>query len=129
MRIPILLITHDSLGEVLIDLAKQIIDPLPTEVRALSVSFLCDAEQTYRLAKKRCEELGGGAEILILTDLYGSTPGNIATRLYQKDRRHIISGLNLPMLLRALNYCGNNLGDLTAKVADGARDGIRDCKP
>lgn len=129
MHTAILLITHNNLGEVLTNLAKEIIRPLPTKVKALSVPFSCDTEKIYQLAKNYCEKSGGTAGTLILTDLYGSTPGNIATRLYKKDCRHIISGINLPMLLRALNYCGNDLTELTVKVAAGGRDGIKEYKP
>ena len=129
MRTAILLITHDNLGKVLIDLAKRIVDPFPPKVAALSIPFSCDTEEMYRLAKQHCDELEDGAGILILTDLYGSTPGNVAIRLYEEGRHHIVSGVNFPMLLRALNYSSEGLTELTGKVTVGGRDGIKEYKP
>jgi len=62
--------------------------------------------------------------VLILTDLYGSTPSNIANRLIDTHNARAISGANLPMLLRILNYPDMDLEALCDKAADGARDGI-----
>ena len=62
--------------------------------------------------------------MLILTDLYGSTPSNIANRLIDTHNASVISGANLPMLLRILNYPEMSLEALCDKAANGARDGI-----
>lgn len=125
----ILMITHDGLGQVLIDLSRAIVNPLPTKVEAMQVPFSSATEAMYQRAKKRCDEMEKAGGILILTDLYGSTPGNIATRLYAENRRHVVTGLNLPMLLRALNYCTDNVADLAARAVAGGCDGIREYRP
>ncbi|OZB83772.1 MAG: PTS fructose transporter subunit IIA, partial [Halothiobacillus sp. 13-55-253] len=69
-------------------------------------------------------DLDQGDGVLVLTDMYGSTPSNIAHRLKEKNRVHVISGVNLPMVVRAMNYPQLNLADMTERVASGGREGI-----
>ncbi len=64
---------------------------------------------------------------LILTDLFGSTPSNIASRLQQfqeSDKIRIVAGLNLPMLIRVMNYPHLALDELTQKAVSGGKDGV-----
>ena len=61
------------------------------------------------MASHACSELDEGYGVLVLTDLYGSTPSNIAHQLMDRHRINIISGTNIPMLLRILNYQYSNL--------------------
>jgi len=63
----------------------------------------------------------------VLTDLYGSTPYNIAAVLCQRDAVCILSGVNLPMLVRVLNYPGLALAELTEKALSGGHDGVFIC--
>ena len=62
--------------------------------------------------------------MLVLTDLYGSTPSNIATRLIDRHKLSVISGVNIPMLIRTLNYPEMDMDALCEKAINGARDGI-----
>ena len=127
MPTPILLITHDGIGEELLKTAAAIQTPA-AEARALPVPFSCDPEQTAARARLLCDEMDRGAGVLILTDLYGATPCNVATRLCASGsasgKRRVVSGVNLPMLLRALNYCDLGIEELAAKAAEGGRGGI-----
>jgi PTS system ascorbate-specific IIA component len=63
--------------------------------------------------------------VLILTDAFGSTPSNIAHRIAQRSRANVISGVNLPMLIRIFNYCSDSLDSLTQKAAEGGIRGIQ----
>ncbi len=123
MPTPILLITHDGIGEQLLETAAAI-QPLATEARVLPVPFSCDPERAVEKARRLCDEMDRGAGVLILTDLYGATPCNVATRLCAPDKRRVVSGVNLPMLLRSLNYCELGVEELAAKAAEGGRDGV-----
>lgn len=75
------------------------------------------------------DRLQSGDGVLILTDMYGSTPSNVANRLMAKDGIQIVSGINLPMLLRVLNYPELGLEELVQKAVSGGRDGVRVCEP
>lgn len=123
MPTPILLITHDGIGERLLETAAAI-QPLATEARALPVPFSCDPERAIEEARRLCDEMDRGAGVLILTDLYGATPCNVAIRLGDPDKRRVVSGVNLPMLLRSLNYCELGVEELAAKAAEGGRGGV-----
>ncbi|MDD9805495.1 MAG: PTS fructose transporter subunit IIA [Gammaproteobacteria bacterium] len=124
MSTAILLVTHDKVGEDLLAVAAEMVRPLPTDARALSVPFSCIPDETFERMKRMCDDMDGGDGVLVLADLYGATPCNIATRLCGDARRRVVSGLNLPMLLRAINYCGLGVGELAAKAAEGGHSGV-----
>lgn len=124
MSTAILLVTHDKVGEDLLAVAAEMVRPLRADTRALSVPFSCIPEETFERMKQLCDEMDGGDGVLVLTDLYGATPCNIATRLCGDGRRRVVSGLNLPMLLRAINYCGLGVEELAAKAAEGGHKGV-----
>jgi len=62
--------------------------------------------------------------VLVLTDIYGATPSNIATKLLVPGRVEGIAGVNLPMLIRALTYREEPLDALLDKALSGAREGV-----
>ena len=64
----------------------------------------------------------------VLTDMYGSTPSNIACRLTGTHTK-VVAGINLPMLIRVLNYPRLTLTELAEKALSGGRDGIMYCVP
>jgi len=120
----LLLITHGTLGQEMLATVTEILRQCPLQARAIAVSSSCDPEVVYAQAARTCTELDQGGGILVLTDLYGSTPSNIASRLSNSYRVAVISGANIPMLLRILNYPHLNLEQLCEKAASGARDGV-----
>lgn len=69
-----------------------------------------------------------GDGVLIFTDMYGSTPSNIATRFEKRAGIHVIAGINLPMFMRALNYADLSLANITEKALSGGHDGIMRCQ-
>ena len=69
-------------------------------------------------------ELDQGDGVLVLTDLFGSTPSNIAHRLHEFANVNIVTGLNLSMLIRIFNYPDLNLADMTEKAFSGGVDGV-----
>ena len=73
------------------------------------------------------KELDQGQGILILTDLYGSTPSNIAARLLERYNVRIVSGISVPMLLRILNYPDADLDRLAEIAVEGAHNGVIVC--
>jgi PTS system ascorbate-specific IIA component len=62
--------------------------------------------------------------VLVLCDIFGATPSNIATKLVQPNQVELITGLNLPMLLRAITYSNMDLATCLAKALEGGINGI-----
>ena len=124
MNTGLLLITHGRIGQDMLDTTTTILGKCPLRALAITVHQDCDPDRMFEKASQACTELDQGDGVLVLTDLYGSTPSNIATRLMDTHAVHIISGINVPMLLRIMNYPQLGLDMLAEKAASGARDGV-----
>jgi|SRR5690625_6570074 len=124
MSVGLLLITHAGVGETLLKVATATIPDSPLEVRCLDVGASADPDTMRANGQRLIVELDRGDGVLILTDAYGSTPSNIACGLSERHRTAVVAGLNLPMLLRVLNYSALPLTELAAKALSGGRDGV-----
>lgn len=124
MGVGILLICHNRIGQQLLETASDMMENMPMPVAELPVYQDDDPIALLNRARKRVSELDQGQGVLVLTDMYGSTPSNIAHRLRDKGRVRVLSGVNLPMLVRAMNYPDLVLDEMTARVAAGGHDGI-----
>lgn len=128
MPVGILIVTHGDIGEELLATARSTLGgKLPLKCRALSVSPSCDPQHQHDRAQKMLSSLDGGEGILVLTDMYGSTPSNIANSFKERDDIEVIAGVNLPMFIRVLNYHECNLNELVDKAVTGGHDGIILC--
>ena len=126
MAVGILLITHLGIGTALIGVATRLMDALPLRAEALEVPYDGAPDEWLPRASAALRKVDGGDGVLVLTDLYGATPSNLAARLSQLGtpvRR--VSALSLPMLLRVMNYAELPLDELPAVAAAGARNGVR----
>ena len=129
MSVGLLIITHGEIGRMLLHTATHMLGVCPLETRALKASFDCDPDAILATAIDYGRELDTGMGVLILTDMYGSTPSNIATRVQQHVSASVVSGVNLPMLVRVLNYPRLSLPELEEKALSGGRDGVLLCHP
>ncbi|HEY6094236.1 MAG TPA: PTS fructose transporter subunit IIA [Gallionellaceae bacterium] len=120
----ILLVTHNGLGDSLLDCVRHVMGYLPPHLQSLSVLADDDptAKEAEALALIRALDQGGG--VLILTDLFGATPSNISRRLCNEANVRGVAGVNLPMLLRAVVYRDKPLDELSRVAIDGGRDYI-----
>jgi PTS system ascorbate-specific IIA component len=124
MKTGLLLITHGQLGQDMLDTTTTILGNCPLRVKAIPVEGDCEPDVLLETASQACTELDQGDGVLVLTDLFGSTPSNIATLLMDTHPVYVISGVNIPMLLRVMNYPDLGLGKLAEKAASGAHDGV-----
>jgi PTS system ascorbate-specific IIA component len=125
MPVGVLLVTHEGNGRALLALAEQLLRRLPLAAEAFEVRFGEDPDAVLPAASAALRRVDGGEGVLVLTDLYGATPANVAARLARLGtpvRR--VSGLSLPMLLRVMNYAELALDELPAVAAAGARNGV-----
>ncbi|MBD7953852.1 PTS fructose IIA subunit family protein [Stenotrophomonas sp. Sa5BUN4] len=124
MTCGILLVTHPGVGSALLEVATRLLRHLPLKTEAFDVPFDADLDTLLPLASAALRRVDGGDGVLILTDLYGASPSNLAAqlaRLGTPARR--VAALSLPMLLRVMNYPEQGLDQLPATAAAGARNG------
>jgi PTS system mannose-specific IIA component len=124
MTIGLLLVTHNRVGQTLLETATHMFGSCPLKTEVLPVMPDSDPDVLAAEARALCETLDQGQGVLVLTDIYGSTPSNIATRLIDSARVEVVSGINLPMLVRVLNYHRLSLSELAYKAISGGRDGV-----
>jgi len=91
----------------------------------LDIEPMTEIAEAVHRARAICASLDSGQGVLVLTDLFGGTPSNIAQQLAEAGRIEVLSGANLPMLLRALSYRSRvGLAELVAKASWGASAGV-----
>jgi PTS system ascorbate-specific IIA component len=122
--IGILLISHNGLGDSMVDCVRHVMGRVPPNLKTLSVLANDDPERNEAEARALVAQLDTGDGVLILSDLFGATPSNIARRLHQAGRVEGIAGVNLPMLLRAVCYNGDSLQEIAGKALDSGRNCI-----
>lgn len=120
----ILIIAHGAFGETLIHCASHVLARRPLRVRQVGVTMHDDPELILPQAQDLARQLDTGAGVLILTDILGATPSNIATRLIVPGRIEAIAGVSLPMLIRAITYREEALATVVCKAISGGVDGV-----
>ena len=125
MSVGVLLLTHEAMGAALVSAARHVLGRLPLPLDVIEMDPAADPDETLTEAALHARGLDHGEGVLVLTDLYGATPCNVAQRLPALGlNMHCVSGLNLPMLLRTLNYPEQTLAELAQTAANGGRAGI-----
>ena len=122
--IGILLITHGTLGESLVQNVCHVLNKRPPLLAQLGVSAQDDPLDILPLARILVNEVDEGDGVLILTDILGATPANLTLKLLDPGRIEGVTGVSLPMILRALTYRKNELKILVQKAVSGGRDGV-----
>ncbi|HQS58967.1 MAG: PTS fructose transporter subunit IIA [Gallionellales bacterium 35-53-114] len=120
----ILLITHNGLGDSLLDCVRHVTGSVPLHLGSLSVLADDDPQQKEEEGGALIKLLDTGDGVLLLTDIFGATPSNIAQRLCRPGHVEGVAGVNLPMLLRMV--CGSQmpLSDMAQRAIQGGQDCI-----
>ena len=130
MTVGILVISHEQLGAQLVAIAESILCSQMRPVACVSVPGNISPQQLGKYAdliRDSIIEQDDGAGVLVLTDIYGATPDNLARYFGEQYNASVISGVNLPMLLRVLNYSRQPLPQLCDIAVAGATSGILQC--
>lgn len=122
--IGILLITHETLGESLLQCACHVLNKRPEQMLQLGVSAGDDPNDLLPLAKKMLKLVDTGEGVLVLTDIYGASPANLAGKLLKPGKVEGLAGISLPMLLRAIGYRDKGMETLLMRATGGGRDGV-----
>lgn len=120
----VLVVAHNGLGESLIECVKHILGSVPENVKVLSVYAEDDLQQKLAEGRALIKQLDRGKGVLILSDIFGATPSNMARQLCRAEHIMGVAGVNLPMLLRVVCYPNKTMPDLAQIALDGGRECI-----
>jgi PTS system ascorbate-specific IIA component len=120
----ILIIAHGTLGESLIHCASHVMGGRPAQLAHIGVSLHDDPQALLPQTTSLLRSLDQGSGVLVLSDVYGATPSNIACRLLVPGKIEGVAGVNLPMLVRALTYRNEPLKTVVAKAVSGGIEGV-----
>ncbi len=124
--IGLLLLTHDEIGQAFLAAVTHIFDSTPPALTVLEILPDQGLEESRLRLRQALERLDEGDGVLVLTDLFGATPSNLLSTVLRPGRVEAVSGLNLPMLLRALSRRPDGLTAAREGALDGAHRGIVD---
>ncbi len=122
--IGILIITHGTLGESLIHCASHVLNKRPPRLKQLGVTAQDDPALLLPQARALAKELDEGVGVLILSDMYGGTPSNLASKLVVPGKIEAVAGVSLPMLIRVLTYRDRDLQTIVTKAISGGCEGV-----
>ncbi|MDQ2993439.1 MAG: PTS fructose transporter subunit IIA [Pseudomonadota bacterium] len=128
MSVAILIVSHHNIGKAIVEAVEiSFAHNLPLRLATIDVGANDDPDVIKPRVRQMVEKLDDGSGVLILSDLFGSTPCNICSECLANPNVRILTGLNLPMLLRTMNYPQQNLVELTETARIGGQNGIREC--
>ena len=120
----ILLVTHNGLGDSFADCIKHVLGEVPRNLKVLSVLASDDPQKKLAEGQALIKQLDAGSGVLILADIFGATPSNIARQLCHAERVMGVAGVNLPMLLRVVCHPPTTLPELAKIAVEGGRECI-----
>jgi PTS system mannose-specific IIA component len=122
--IGLLVITHGELGRELIQAAEFIMGRRE-KVASLAVVSQTQPDQLSRQIKDAIQKVGGPKGVLVLTDMFGGTPNNISLTMWEEGKVEIVTGVNLPMVIKALTSREKlSLTELASQVYAAGREAI-----
>ncbi len=122
--IGILVVSHEPLGTALIHCTRHIFGRMPAQLAALDVIPDEDPEAALSAARELIVRINDGSGVLVLTDIFGAKPSRIAMRLAEPHRIAVIAGVNLPLLVKALNNRRGPLDEIAQLVIGSAKNAI-----
>jgi PTS system ascorbate-specific IIA component len=122
--IGVLIVTHGEIGTALLESARQILAVEVPQVATLSVWRQDDPDDLVLRARELLDGIDAGDGVLVLTDIFGATPGNVVSRLLEDGRVEGVSGVSLPMLLRVLTGRNGSLPAAVQRARSGGADGV-----
>lgn len=119
-----LLVTHGRLGEELVEVAGTIVGEME-HISFVALGWHDEVEASRRRIADGVKRVDRGRGVIILTDMFGGTPSNLSLPLLQKGRLEIVTGVNLPMVVKLASQSGlESLGELARQVRDQGQNQI-----
>jgi PTS system mannose-specific IIA component len=101
--IGIVIVTHSQLGDALIGAAEFIIGSRPESIESISIDLSENAEKLRGKIDRGIKKVMGQEGVIILTDMFGGTPSNLSYSFLEEGHIEVLSGVNLPILIQAVN--------------------------
>lgn len=120
----VLIVSHGAIGRSILESARHILSETPPLVATLGVSRDDDPDDLRLRARRLIKQLDAGDGVLVLTDIFGATPGNVIARLLEDGRVEAVSGLSLPMLLRVLTGRNGSLSAAVQRALSAGAEGV-----
>ncbi len=111
-----LVVTHGQLGQELVSAAQAIVGEI-SYIAAVSIGWNDDVDESQKKIEQAVAEVDQGKGVIILTDMFGGTPSNLSFPLLKRNELEIVTGVNLPMVIKVANQSGtDSLSELVTKV-------------
>jgi len=111
-----LVVTHGQLGQELVSAAQAIVGEI-SYIAAVSIGWNDDVDESKKKIEQAVAEVDQGKGVIILTDMFGGTPSNLSLPLLKRNELEIVTGVNLPMVIKLANQSGaDSLSELVTKV-------------
>ena len=125
MSVGLLLVTHEGIGRPMLAAAERLLRQLPLKTGVYELPFDLDPQTALPLASAELRKVDDGEGVLVLTDVYGASPSNLAAQLVRLGTpAKRVSGISLPMVLRVMNYADHDLTGLQSIASVGGRNGV-----
>ena len=118
------IVTHGHLAGELLAAAEMIIGPI-SHITAVSIGWHDDVDAARDEVQRAITRVSQGAGVLLLTDMFGGTPTNIASMFLEEGVIEVVTGVNLPMVIKRATSAGEeSLAEIAPKIRDQGRQGI-----
>ncbi len=123
-RIAGVIVTHGHLAGELLAAAEMIVGPI-SHIVAVSIGWHDDVDVAREEVQRAISRVAKNAEVLLLTDMFGGTPTNIASMFLDEGLVEVVTGVNLPMVIKLATHSGpESLAELARRICDQGRQGI-----
>lgn len=119
----IIIVSHGDYGSAILRTAEFILGPI-SDCSSISVDAAHEVSETVRRLEDAAERLDKGAGVIILTDMFGGTPTNLALSLLVNHQVEVVTGVNMPMLLKVCTARDTPLGELARQAGEAGTRGI-----
>ena len=125
--IPVLVLTHGDLAISILESARMIDPHLVEDTDAVTIPWEVDTDAATADLRQRLKKMDSGTGVLVLTDMFGGTATNLALPFLQPDRIEIVTGVNLPMLIKLGSLRGHDipLNELASRLAAAGQKSIQ----
>jgi PTS system mannose-specific IIA component len=123
-RVGGVIVTHGQLATELLAAAEMIVGPI-AHITAVSIGWHDDVDVAREEVQRAIERVSEGRGVLILTDMFGGTPTNIASMFLSEGEVEVVTGVNLPMIIKLASQTGEeSLTEIARRVRDQGKEGI-----
>ena len=125
--IPVLVLTHGDLAISILESARKIDPHLVDDTEAVTIPWEVDTNAATADLRRRLKAMDHGAGVLVLTDMFGGTATNLALQFLEPDRIEIVTGVNLPMLVKLGSLRGSDvpMNELASRLAAAGQKSIQ----